>query len=43
MMSDSDRSNSISEFCKVTGADASRAQYYLEAAGWDHNVRKIFW
>lgn len=37
-MGDSDRSTLISEFCKVTGADAVRAQHYLEASGWDHNL-----
>ena len=37
-MADSDRSNLISEFCKVTGADAVRARHYLEATGWDRNL-----
>lgn len=38
-MADENRSHLISEFCKVTGADAVRAEHYLDATGWDYNVR----
>ncbi|KAF8795740.1 NSFL1 cofactor p47-like [Argiope bruennichi] len=37
-MADSEQSQLIDEFCKVTGTDASRARMYLEANGWDSNL-----
>ncbi|GFU28543.1 NSFL1 cofactor p47 [Nephila pilipes] len=37
-MADSDRSKLIEEFCKVTGTDATRAQMYLQANGWDSDL-----
>lgn len=37
-MADSERSELIAEFCKVTGEDASRARMYLEANGWKSEV-----
>ncbi|GBO35313.1 hypothetical protein AVEN_182985-1 [Araneus ventricosus] len=38
-MADSEQSQLIDEFCKVTGTDASRARMYLEANGWDSDQR----
>ncbi|GBM59684.1 NSFL1 cofactor p47 [Araneus ventricosus] len=37
-MADSEQSQLIDEFCKVTGTDASRARMYLEANGWDSDL-----
>ncbi|GIX85270.1 NSFL1 cofactor p47 [Caerostris darwini] len=37
-MADSEHSELIEEFCKVTGTDVSRARLYLEANGWDNNL-----
>ena len=34
-----DQQQLLEEFINVTGSDAERAQFYLEAAGWQLHVR----
>lgn len=28
----------VTEFCSITGADTERADFFLQAAGWDMSV-----
>ena len=36
-----DKQEQLAEFMNVTGCDAERSQFYLEAAGWELHVRFI--
>ena len=36
---DEEQEQKLAQFCSVTGADTERAQFYLQASGWDTMVR----
>lgn len=39
-MADPERERAIDSFKDVTGVDTERAQFYLESAAWQIDVRK---
>ena len=41
-MADSLREDLIAQFTGVTGSDPERAQFYLESAAWNLDVRSSF-
>lgn len=37
-----DKQQLLAEFMNITGCDAERSQFYLEASGWELHVKALY-